>query len=109
MTPDLASFVPIAEKPIPRDDGGAAFPGIQGMVGCSYATPMTTPNGRSEWVIRNQGISLRNYFAIHILQGMAASEYWSENFNGGQPNLALDSAVKVAYLAADTMIKESKL
>jgi len=75
------------------NNGGAAFPSEQGH------TPDGTWNQTYE-----SGMSLRDYFAAAALQGMAASEYWSRNFDTN-PRTLLINAAEVAYAAADAMLK----
>jgi hypothetical protein len=51
------------------------------------------------------GMTLRDYFAAKALEGMAAGDYWSENFR--EQDQAMVSAVaRAAYAAADAMLAE---
>lgn len=49
-----------------------------------------------------QGLSKREYYAAQILQGMAASDYWAENFQ--QKENYLQMAAENAVAAADALI-----
>lgn len=48
-------------------DGGPAFPGIAGSNGNGNCTPLSDSYGNTTWVEHNQGISVRDHFAIKIL------------------------------------------
>ena len=49
------------------------------------------------------GLTKREYFAAMAMQGMAASNYWAENFND-QIESYMPAAMKVAVKAADALI-----
>ena len=68
-----------------KPDGGPAFPSTEVAVG---------PNGLS----RQDGMSLRDYFAAAALQGII-SQYTSDQ----PPNV--NAMAKEAYLCADAMLK----
>ena len=48
-------------------------------------------------------LTVRDQFAMSIIQGMAANDYWAQNINGEQ--IAMDGAARVAYQMADAMIR----
>jgi hypothetical protein len=73
------------------NDGGCAFPCNSANLGTKGAYPA------------DPGMSLRDYFAAAALQGMAAGNYWSDNFNNSKPEF-LNSVAEVAYSAADAML-----
>lgn len=70
------------------NDGGPAFPNVP------------SDPGYTKW---DQGMTLRDWFAGQIVAGMAASQYWSENFQNME--VMLDYATRTAYAAADSMMK----
>ena len=71
----------------------------------SDATKGTTPSVfPTYW---ESGMTLRAYFAAAALQGMAAGEYWNENFDA-ENVVHLAAVARVAWLAADAMLKERK-
>lgn len=76
------------------NDGGPAFP-MQGW--------NQMPDGSVNVIQDLRGMSLRDYFAAAALQGMAASDYWSANFDA-QDTPSLKAAVEVAFAAADAML-----
>ncbi len=50
------------------------------------------------------GLTKREYFAGLAMQGMAASQYWAENFNNNEDDLK--NMAYVAVKAADALLKE---
>ena len=62
------------------NDGGPAFPGIEGMAGYGNSTCRQTPSGDMAWTNHNQGMNLRDWFAGMALQGLLASGHYT-HFN----------------------------
>ena len=59
-------------------DGGPAFPGEQGINGYGNSKLTVGPQGNQEWIVLNQGMSLRDWFAGQALAGFMSqpdSEY----------------------------------
>jgi len=76
-----------------QNDGGPAFP-----------QHGWTSNPEVLERMKNQGgMTLRDWFAGQILSGMAASQYWSENFQNMEA--MLNDATRTAYAAADSAMK----
>jgi hypothetical protein len=50
------------------------------------------------------GLTKREYFAAIILQGMAASAFWAENFTDKEEHLS--KAMAVAVKASDELLKQ---
>ena len=48
-------------------------------------------------------LTVRDQFAMSIIQGMAANDYWAQNINGEQTSM--DGAARVAYQMANAMIR----
>jgi len=61
--------------------GGPAFPG-----------PYANENGSIEALFKQQGMTLRDYFAAKAMQGLMPTNY-------------IDSNAKVAYQMADAMLR----
>lgn len=78
------------------DDGGAAFPGIEGSEGRGNVTihPAVGNPSQPEYVTHNQGMSLRDWFAGQAIHGYA---------NSGSSR---DLIAQEAYKLADAMMKE---
>jgi hypothetical protein len=82
-----------------KPDGGNAFPNTTVTFLQSDGEDMVTAQG---------GMSLRDYFAAKAMQGMAASEYWSENFQPDNDTYQMVVA-ETAYQVADAMLKAREL
>lgn len=61
------------------------------------------PEGERNY--HQSGITTRTYIATKIMAGMAASDYWSQNFDDRKSEL-LAGATKAAVAAADALIEE---
>jgi len=78
-------------------DGGYAFPGLP--------IDYTSPEGVYRSV--DGGMTLRDYFAAKALQGLLASPRAPMGDDGKLANPVTDHLyAKVAYIAADAMLKE---
>ena len=72
-------------RDVMRDEGGTAF-------------PIT-----NETLMGNKGMTLRDYFAIHVLQGMLSAPLCQA---GDEARNSPHMAVRDAYFYADAMLKE---
>lgn len=80
------------------DDGGPAFPGIEGQSGHGNCTRHVQHDMSVEYVAHNQGMSLRDWFAGVAMQGIFAADH--------QNNFTSHDVAKWAYDAADQMLAE---
>ena len=87
------------------EDGGSAYPGIQGESGYGNSTSYQTLNGQS-WINHNQGMTLRDWFAGQALAGMLSMEGLQQKI--GDRLLTLDDVAAAAYDYADRMIQARK-
>lgn len=75
----------------PINDGGPAF--------------SRSSQGSAGDLDMHPGMTLRDYFAAKAMQGMGASEHWSQNFDDNESNTHWRLAVaKAAYLMSDAML-----
>lgn len=96
------------------DDGGPAFPGVQGTTGYGEVMPTKDPNGGTVWTIVHPGMSLRDYLAGQALVGLMSrddgatySPSKTETFEQWQARMVrLD--VEHSYRVADAMIKAKR-
>jgi len=79
-------------------DGGPAFPGLNSTPGNGCAK-RSYPEGDLEDY--SQGLSLRDYFAAHIMQGLMASLP-----PDGAPAKYAQQHARLAFILADAMINE---
>lgn len=86
-----------------QNDGGPAYPGIQGMDGYANATPYHSPNGEVGWVNHNQGMSLRDKFAIAALPPLIMSITAADLSKYGEA--VYDKVIQGAWGIADAMLK----
>lgn len=83
-----------------KNDGGPAFPGIEGSSGNGNATPIIRPDGGYEWITHNQGLSLRDYFAAKAMHALIIDGEYDRCANGPE------SLPEYAYQIADAMLAE---
>lgn len=80
------------------NDGGNAFP----------VSVCAAPSGdvyHSHQVVQGGGgMSLRDYFAAHVIQGMVSSEQFRIVFNPERPDW-IKSMAQLAYMTADAMLE----
>lgn len=69
-------------------DGGPAFPGIEGTPGYGFSTRSTY----GEWTNHNQGMTLRDWFAGMALQGYCARPDLDKECQQGFALAAYDQA-----------------
>jgi hypothetical protein len=69
--------------------------------------PPKPPEGSTTvHTLRAKDMELRDWYAGVVMQGMASSVYWAENFNYHEKADHLGTAVKVALATADRMMEE---
>lgn len=87
------------------DDGGQAFPGVEGVAGYGGSYPIILPDGRIEWMQTAPGMSLRDYFAIK-----ASEEDMKLYLKNGEYNFFRSMYERTAarYAFADAMIAQRK-
>jgi hypothetical protein len=91
------------------NNGGPAFPGPQGLEGRNNYLQVDGPCGR-EWVLCNQGMSLRDYFAVAALP--ASQNMVADNTDAALLQLCKEFKVQrreqiaahLAYRTADAML-----
>lgn len=99
------------KPPEPRatiNDGGPAFPGIQGADGHGNMTESVHPDGTRIWVFHNQGMTLRDFFAGQALAGALSNPSMVAAIVQGSKSPS-DSPREMAVFAlavADAMIAE---
>jgi hypothetical protein len=76
-------------------DGGPAFPGFEYEHGSGCSKTVYTPEGQPITQIYTTGMSLRDWFAGMVLQGIAANS---------DQKLEIAHAVVLAYSTADAML-----
>jgi hypothetical protein len=84
------------------NDGGPAFPGIAGAEGRGNITCSLGPNGETEWIYHNPGMTLRDYFAGQALQGYLAGR--NNNQSENPSNFQALKASIDCYGYADAML-----
>lgn len=55
-------------------------------------------------LVRQGGLTKREYFAAMAMQGLAASNYWAENFTEKEEHLS--KAILISVKAADELLKQ---
>jgi hypothetical protein len=60
---------------------------------------------KTGWEVKFGGLTKREHFAAMAMQGMASSDYWSENFSDKKIEY-LQKAMEIAVKTADELINQ---